>query len=127
LTIGWDQVRELLIEGGEETRRRVTATRMLAVGLLAFAVPKDEQRNHSYITAVTDDGHFIVRTNWSPHEARAKLGALLRRVAPANPMPACGTADTLANALAQIVELHDRGALDDEEFVAAKRPLLELG
>jgi hypothetical protein len=42
-------------------------------------------------------------------------------------MPACGTADTLANALAQIVELHDRGALDDEEFVAAKRPLLELG
>jgi hypothetical protein len=129
LTLPWAEVSEVAVEGAEETRRRVTATRMLAVGLFALAFPKDEKRNYAYITATTGQGEFILRTAMTPHEARAKLGQYLRRPADtkSDETPGSGAdADELVAALGRVAELHAAGALTDEEFTAAKRRILGI-
>jgi hypothetical protein len=127
LSLPWSHLSELAVEGSEETRRRITATRLFAVGLFALAIPKDEKRSHAYVTAVAADGQVIVRTTLAPHEARAKLGPFTHNlptmVDPIRPAP---NADELAGALTRIADLHARGALDDDEFAAAKRQILGL-
>ena len=125
LSIAWDDLSELVVEGSEETRRRITATRLFAVGLFALAIPKDEKRNHAYLTAVGKDGQVIVRTALTPHEARAKLGLFTHNLpSPVEDIRSTSRADALADALTRIADLHAQGALDDDEFAAAKRRIL---
>ena len=91
-------MREIVVEGQEETRRRVTAARMMAVGLLALAIPKDENASYAYLTVAAAAGDVVVRIEGArPQELKVQLG-----------------------------ELHRTGVLTDEEFAAAKRKLLDL-
>jgi Short C-terminal domain len=127
--LAWSDVREVRVEGHEETRRRVTATRMLAVGLLALAIPKDEEFSHAYVTVAATDGDLVVRIDHArPQELKARLGEVLRRPAAAadGGQPTAGAAADLADQVARLGELHARGVLTDEEFAAAKRKLLGL-
>jgi hypothetical protein len=124
----WPDVREILVEGHEETRRRVTATRMMAVGLLALAIPKDENYSRAYVTVTAKDGDVVVRVDGArPQELKARLGDVLRRPAGAEGAgaDAGGEAD-LASQIARLGELHRTGVLTDAEFAAAKRKLLDL-
>jgi Short C-terminal domain len=124
----WPDVREILVEGQEETRRRVTATRIMTVGLLALAIPKDENHSRAYVTVAAKDGGVVVRVDGARHqELKARLADVLRRPAGAEGAgPDAGGQVDLAGQVARLGELHRAGVLTDEEFGAAKRKLLDL-
>ena len=127
--IPWEDVREVVVEGQEETRRRVTAARMMAVGMLALAIPKDEDASYAYLTVAATDGAVVVRIDGArPQELKVQLGDVLRRPAaePAGGQPGSGGRVDLADQVARLGELHRSGVLTAEEFTAAKRKLLDL-
>ena len=127
--IPWDTVREIVVEGQEETRRRVTAARMMAVGILALAIPKDENASYAYLTVAAAAGDVVVRIEGArPQELKVQLGDVLRRPAaePEGGQAGPGVGGDLAGQVARLGELHRSGVLTDEEFTAAKRKLLDL-
>lgn len=120
--VPWDEVRELAVEGHEETVRRVTLTRFMVLGPLAVAVPKNENASRAYITIVAASGDLVVRVDGvSPPELRVRLGDALRRTAPTS-----SDGDGLVDQIARLGRLRASGVLTDEEFAAAKRKLLAL-
>lgn len=124
LRIGWADITELVVEGVEETRRRITATRLLTVGVLALAIPKDERHDRAYITVASTGWGCVLRADQvSPYEARAKLSGHMSRVVGATAADA--RPDRLADALSRVVEMHRQGALTDGEFAEAKRQILQ--
>jgi hypothetical protein len=129
--LAWSDVRELRVEGREETRQRVTAARILIAGPLALAIPKDEDWSHAYMTVAARDGDMVVRIEGArPMELKIRLGDVLRRPAArmqeAEPGAGAAAAADLVDQVARLGELHARGVLTDEEFAAAKRKLLGL-
>lgn len=124
LRVGWGEVAELVVDGVEETQRRITATRLLTVGVLALAIPKEERHDRAYVTVTSAGWAFVLRVDQvSPFEARAKLGAHVARVAAAAAPDL--RPDGLASALSRVVEMHGQGALTDAEFAEAKRRILQ--
>ncbi len=101
--VPWPDVRDLVVEGSEETRRRVSIARVAALGPLGLALPDEADSSRAYLTVVTD------------------AGDVLRR--PAGSAPANGN---LVDQIARLGELHASGILTAEEFAAAKRKLLGL-
>lgn len=72
LEVPWSQVRAVEVDGPDEVRRRVTATRLLATGLFAFAIKKKARL--AYLTVTTVDGEAIFETDdFTPEELRAKV------------------------------------------------------
>lgn len=118
----WTQVR-LVAEGTDQIQRRVTVTRMLAVGLLALGWRKEEKR--SFLVIESNGTEVIFQfDDMSVHELRAKLpGARLATpVAPDAPT----AADHFVGQLERLASLRDSGALSEVEFQAAKSRLLDL-
>ena len=127
--LAWADVREIRVEGHEETRQRVTAARILIAGPLALAIPKDEDFSHAYLTVAAADGDLVVRMEGvRPQELRVQLGDVLRRPAAGavGGQPGSGGGVDLADQVARLGELHRTGVLTAEEFTAAKRKLLGL-
>lgn len=68
----WSAVSALDVEGPDQVQRRVTATRLVATGLFAFAFKKAKRL--AYLTVTTDAGEAIFETDaFTPEELRAKL------------------------------------------------------
>jgi hypothetical protein len=101
--------------------QRVTATRLLATGIFAFAMKKKSKE--SFLTVTTTRGDAIFHSEkLTPHELRAKLGWVLAKVGePSAPAPA---ATSTADELKKLAELRDAGVLSDAEFDAQKAKLL---
>lgn len=59
-TIANTNVTDVAVEGKDEVNRRVTVTRLLAVGIFAFALKKKSQDKDSFITIVLADGQEAV-------------------------------------------------------------------
>ena len=100
----------------------MTVARIVLLGPLALAVPKDENASRAYLTIVTGSGDLVVRVDRvPPQKLRVRLGDVLRR-------PAGSARDErdLVDELARLGELHASGILTAEEFAAAKRKLLGL-
>ncbi len=53
-----DLVKNIIIEDATTIEKRVTAARMLMVGLFAFAIKKKKKNEMSYITIQWNDGRF---------------------------------------------------------------------
>lgn len=74
--IAWDDVVDLAVEGPEQAERRVTVTRLVALGVFAFGAKKTT--SSAYLHVVTPDyetGFHIPKT--SAGELRAMLGPRL--------------------------------------------------
>jgi hypothetical protein len=98
----------------------------MTVGLLALAIPKDENYGRAYVTVAAKDGDVVVRVDGArPQELKAR--DVLRRAAGAEAAgPDAGGQADLAGQVARLGELHRAGVLTDEELSAAKRKLLDL-
>lgn len=78
LEIPWAEIKDLAVEGPDEVEKRVTATRLLATGIFAFALKKKSK--HAYLTVTTETGEVIFETEkMTPQELRAKLSPALAR------------------------------------------------
>ena len=59
-TIPNSQIKDILVEGKDEVNRRVTVTRLIAVGIFAFALKKKSKDQESYITLELIDGQEVI-------------------------------------------------------------------
>ena len=136
--VPWADVTELAVEGSDEVQRRVTASRMLMLGVFAFAAKKKLPKE-CYVTVATKDGEAIFHcTKVGPHEVKAKLASAARWVQDRNPSVPSGVAITapplpaaapsqvdVMDQIKRLSELHNVGALTDEEFSEKKAELLK--
>lgn len=75
----WSDIRSVEIEGPDEVQKRVTATRLIGLGVFAFAAKKKQK--HAYVTVTSDDGEAIFETDkHTPKDLRAKLQWVQQRV-----------------------------------------------
>ena len=79
MRFGWDEITDVIFEGPDEVEKRVTITRLVGLGLFAFAAKKKSKG--CFITVITKDGEAIFESEkLTALEARAKLQPALRNL-----------------------------------------------
>jgi tetratricopeptide (TPR) repeat protein len=120
--IPWGELRDLVVEGPNETAQRVTATRVLALGPLAWALRKPEKNAFLIIEAQST---LFVQVEMTVFELRARLDETMRLVKRETTQAVRTQPEgDVADGLERLVGLREAGHLNDEEFAAAKRRLL---
>lgn len=119
------KITDVAIEGRHEVNRRVTVTRMLAVGLFAFALKKKKEEKESFITLVLSSGQEAVfhLDDKSPLALKSKLSSVISQVkqgAKSQKAPNSGVAEELS----KLAELKDKKIISEEEFQKQKNKLL---
>ncbi len=126
------QVKDIAIEGKDEVNRRVTVTRLLAVGIFAFALKKKNTDKEAYLTIELSDGQEIIFfiDKKSPMELKAKLAKVISRVKRAGVAAQASAAQPdqgrSTDELIKLADLKEKGILTQEEFNAKKKQLLGL-
>lgn len=131
------EVGGISVETEEEARRRYTATRMLAVGVFALALPKKTAGSVLVLVDTAQGPLTFEKPKTSKAETLRLLGPLIaaagtRSLGPAHTTPAeaaltAPPAVGVADELAKLVALRDSGELTDEEFSRQKAKLLSDG
>ena len=132
-TILNSQIKDVVIEGKDEVNRRVTVTRLLAVGIFAFALKKKNKDQEAYITLELTDGQEVILfvDNKAPMALRAKLAKVISTVKQANvasqsQATQSDNQSSVADELTKLATLKEQGVLTEEEFAAKKKQLLGL-
>lgn len=78
-TISTADITNIAIEGKDEVNRRVTVTRLIAVGIFAFALKKKSKDQEAFVTLELSDGQEVIFhvSKKSPMELRASLSKAL--------------------------------------------------
>lgn len=128
------QIKDIAIEGKDEVNRRVTVTRLLAVGIFAFALKKKNKDQESYITLELTDGQEVILfvDNKAPMALRAKLAKVISVVKQANTSIKAQVApqhaqSSIADELTKLASLKEQGLLTQAEFDSEKVKLLNQG
>ena len=122
------------LEEGEALEKRITATRMLAVGWYALAMPKKTGGTRYLVIEGPD---FFWSMEVAQGQVQEAMGAvsvinnLSKRLTPkeAPTAPAASAAsegEHFVDRLERLARLHENGALTDEEFAAAKAKLIAM-
>lgn len=127
------RIKDIAIEGKDEVNRRVTVTRLLAVGIFAFALKKKSADKQAYLTIELTDGQEIIFLvdKKSPMELKTKLAKVISQVKqssiaaqpPTIPQEAQGS---VADEITKLAALKESGILTQAEFDQKKKQLLEL-
>lgn len=132
-TIPNTQIRDIVVEGKDEVNRRVTVTRLLAVGIFAFALKKKSKDQEAYITLELADGQEVIlfADNKAPMALRAKLAKVISAVKQASAAGQTNvtqpTQGSVADELAKLASLKEQGVLTQAEFDAEKAKILSQG
>jgi len=132
LSIPNDLVKDILVEGKEEVSRRVTVTRLLLVGIFAFALKKKSKDQESYITIELTDGQEVIFfvENTAPMRLKAKLAQVVsnaKQKSLVNQADASKNLSYTSNSdeLIKLAALKEQGVLTQEEFDTEKAKLLK--
>jgi len=130
-TIPNTQIRDILVEGKDEVNRRVTVTRLIAVGIFAFALKKKSKDQESYITLELTDGQEVILfvENKAPMALRAKLAKVISSVKQASSSHQVVSAQqsskgSAADELSKLASLKEQGVLTQAEFDTEKAKIL---
>lgn len=125
------QIKDIVVEGKDEVNRRVTVTRLLAVGIFAFALKKKSKDQEAYITLELTDGQEVILfvDNKAPMALRAKLAKVISSVKQANVTSQSQVTHStshsgIADELAKLSSLKEQGVLTQAEFDSEKAKLL---
>ncbi|MDB5181163.1 MAG: hypothetical protein JWO54_926 [Candidatus Saccharibacteria bacterium] len=71
LTLPSSEIETYNVEGKEDISRRITATRMVTLGIFALATPKKNVKREQYLTIILKDGNQLIfeHTNQFINEA----------------------------------------------------------
>lgn len=121
-TFRYDEIANIAVEGKDEVTRRVTVTRLLAVGIFAFALKKKSEDKEAFITLELTDGQEVVFqvNKVSPMELKAKLSKGIAKVKQNTSKAPASVADELA----KLAKLKNDGILTQAEFDKKKAELL---
>lgn len=128
-TIDNGQITNVAIEGKDEVNRRVTVTRLLAVGIFAFALKKKNKDKEAYLTIELADGQEVIFfiDKKSPMELRTKLAKVISKVKQAGVVAQVSqqsSQGSVADELTKLAKLKEQGVLTQEEFDKKKSELL---
>lgn len=129
--IPWSAVVHVAVEGAEEASRRVTAGRVMAMGIFALAAKKKTGTTYLGVQTEGYTAGFEMEGTGAG-EVRAKIAPWTQRLspppvpeaAPQAPQAAAPATTGLADELAKLAVLRDQGVLTQEEFDAQKARLL---
>lgn len=125
-------VRDIVVEGKSDVNRRVTVTRLLAVGIFAFALKKKSTDKEAYITIELADGQEVIFfvDNKAPMDLKAKLAKVISQVKQAGVagqvQATAQPQGSVADELAKLASLKEQGILTQDEFDNKKKQLLGL-
>jgi hypothetical protein len=114
-------------DGPSEVQKRVTVPRILALGVIALAVPKKERL--AYLVLDTNAGEAIIEVHsMSAMELRAAIQPLVKLVTTPktpSPQPSNAKSVTVRDRLLELKSLHDDRLIDDEEHAARRAAILD--
>ena len=132
-TIPNTTIADVAIEGKNEVHRRITVTRLLAVGIFAFLIKKKNKDKEAYITLVLSDGQEVIFfvDDKSPMELKTKLARvilLVKQASTASQAQATQQATqgsvSIADELTKLASLKEQGIMTQAEFDDAKARIL---
>lgn len=119
----WEELSEFSIEGPEQLQKRVTVTRLMAIGIFAFA--KKKSSGESFIFAQTIHGQeLIIKFHKKSEPEILALFAPYKGKLPSQNSSSASENTDLASQVAKLAELHSQGVLTEEEFQKMKLKLL---
>lgn len=134
LRVPMAEVHEVLVETEEEAKRRLTATRLLTIGIFALAFPK-KTKGSVLVTVDTAQGPIMLeKAKTTKPDMLKKMGPALSLArqhgrGPRSAAEVSAQADSaprdVADELRKLGALRDDGLLTSEEFDAQKRRLLD--
>lgn len=128
-----DELASYAIEGKEEINRRLTATRMVTLGIFSLAAKKKEVTREQYLTLVLTNGTNVIfsHSNRFIDEATFKgmvstafaqmKGAFVKSAQQQN-----GTTMGTAEQIERYADLLQKGHITQAEYDAKKKQLLDL-
>jgi hypothetical protein len=119
----WKDFITFSIEGPEQLQKRVTVTRLLTIGIFAFA--KKKKSGESFLFSEAIDGSILILKfiNKSEPEVKAFFAPYKNQLPSANSSTPVSSVD-LASQIEKLADLHASGALTAEEFASMKAKLL---
>lgn len=131
-TIKSSDIASYHIEGKEEIEHRLTATRMVTLGIFSLAAKKKEVTREQYLTLVLQDGRNIIfsHSNRFMDEAAFKgqvstAFAQLKGAFTASKQAQASPTDA-SEQIAKYAELLSKGHITQTEYDAKKKQLLDL-
>ena len=115
--IPWDQISEVVVDGAEAVQKRVTATRLVAVGIFAFAFKKAD--GEAYIAIETVDGaaHIYSASKKGAAEVRQWFAPYKSKwVGNARVQTAAGEAPTPEQRLQKLADLRALDVITEDEY-----------
>jgi len=119
----WEDFQVFSIEGPEQLQKRVTVTRLLTIGVFAFA--KKKAKGESFLFAEKKDGTTLIIKflKKSEPEVKAIFAPYKNKLPSENTSPVILKTDEVAQ-IEKLAELHAKGSLTAEEFTSMKAKIL---
>jgi hypothetical protein len=127
-TLDKSLVSEVSVEGKNEVGSRVTVTRLLTIGIFAFAAKKKTTDKEAFITIVLTDGREIVMqvSNTAPMQLKPKLSNVYAAYNKNKSQTSSTTQVSDADELEKLAILKEKGIITDAEFKAKKKQILGI-
>ena len=117
----WSSISEITIDGPSSKTSRVTATRLVALGVFALAAKKSTSETLVIITLNSGQVVTVMFTKKSEPEVKAIFAPYIGRIAKqAEPVM------TKTELLKDLNELYKEGLISDIEFLNLKNEIMEL-
>ena len=138
--IPWSQVADLTVDGPEQASNRITATRLLTMGVFAVAAKKTSKSAVLIIDLHSGEQAVFHTEKLTAPELKAKLAPITSQIhvaakrkaelTAANTAPVASSPDSapagfsVADELMKLKQLCDQGILTEEQFAAQRDKLL---
>jgi hypothetical protein len=123
--IPWNEVASFEVDGADTIQSRITATRIVALGVFALAAKKKTGSSFLTISLVNGESLLFEVPKISAPELRSRLQPYQVRLNSAPVVSVTSAAiESAADELLKMAELLDKGLLTADEFAEQKKRLL---
>jgi hypothetical protein len=123
----WEQISEIEVEGADAIQKRITASRLLAIGIFAFAFKKKTGEAFAFISFKDGrEAHVYRFPKKSEPEVKAFFATSRSKINRSAPAESSETEDTSVEQLMKLGEMFKQGLVDESEFKAGKAKILGL-
>lgn len=122
--IPWSEVSSIDIEGPENLNTRVTATRLLTLGVFAFAAKKKTGETLVMFTFKSGEPKAVMFKNLNSGEIRTIFAPIMRLLSTEE--TAESPSSSPVQQIKEMAQLLEGGLLTQEEFESAKKKILGI-
>ena len=120
----WDSLKSLELDGPDNVNSRITATRLLTMGVFALAVKKKTGESFAFFT-LSDDSTIIIEFPKTSHAQLKAIFAPFISKLP-NPVSEVKTNQSPTEQLKELSSMLEQGLITQDDYDAAKKQVLGL-